>query len=127
MTDGLDRFAAYVELTDVGDAEPSRVRHGDVVEAGERAGAVGCERIVPHDAGGDGVGRLESGLTVFVPFTAPGDRVRVAESGIKGRDDVVRLQAAGYDAFLIGETLVRAEDPEETLLGLRGAERESGP
>jgi indole-3-glycerol phosphate synthase len=50
----------------------------------------------------------------------PNDRVRVAESGIKGPDDIARLAAAGYDAFLIGEHLVRAEDPERALLRLRG-------
>jgi indole-3-glycerol phosphate synthase len=50
----------------------------------------------------------------------PTDRVRVAESGIKGHDDIVRLGAAGYDAFLIGEHLVRAEDPEIALKRLLG-------
>jgi len=50
----------------------------------------------------------------------PEDRVRVAESGIKGPDDIRRLQGAGYDAFLIGEHLVRADDPERTLNRLRG-------
>ena len=50
----------------------------------------------------------------------PADRVRVAESGIHGPDDLARLHAAGYDAFLVGEHLVRAEDPAvavRTLLG----------
>ena len=41
----------------------------------------------------------------------PADRVRVAESGIHGPDNLARLHAAGYDAFLVGEHLVRAEDP----------------
>lgn len=50
----------------------------------------------------------------------PSDRIRVAESGIKGHEDVVRLRAAGYDAFLIGEHLVRAENPERALRRLRG-------
>jgi len=48
----------------------------------------------------------------------PDDRVRVAESGIRGRDDVERLRAAGYRAFLVGEHLVRAEDPGAALRGL---------
>ena len=50
----------------------------------------------------------------------PADRVLVAESGIHGPDDLARLHVAGYDAFLVGEHLVRAEDPEaevRTLLG----------
>ena len=48
----------------------------------------------------------------------PAECVRVAESGIKGAADVQRLAAAGYDAFLVGETLVRADDPEEAARNL---------
>jgi len=50
----------------------------------------------------------------------PDDRVRVAESGIHRPGDVRRLQAAGYDAFLVGEHLVRAEDPEAEVRTLVG-------
>ncbi|MCD4750367.1 MAG: indole-3-glycerol phosphate synthase TrpC [Thermoanaerobaculales bacterium] len=50
----------------------------------------------------------------------PSDRVRVAESGIRGSDDVRELAAAGYDAFLVGETLVRADDPERAAAELMG-------
>ena len=35
----------------------------------------------------------------------------VSESGIRSREDVVALAAAGVDAILVGETLLRAEDP----------------
>ena len=41
--------------------------------------------------------------------------VRVAESGIRSGEDIVRLRAAGYQAFLIGESLMRAERPGEAL------------
>jgi indole-3-glycerol phosphate synthase len=41
--------------------------------------------------------------------------VAVAESGIENGRDIARLRAAGYDAFLIGETLMRAESPGEAL------------
>ncbi len=40
----------------------------------------------------------------------PKDRVIVSESGIKGRDDIRRLQEWGVDAALVGETLVTASD-----------------
>jgi indole-3-glycerol phosphate synthase len=40
----------------------------------------------------------------------PSDRLIVAESGIGGRADIIRLQQAGAQAFLIGETLMREED-----------------
>ena len=45
----------------------------------------------------------------------PADRVRVAESGIHGPGDLARLHEAGYDAFLVGEHLVRAADPEAEI------------
>ena len=41
----------------------------------------------------------------------PSDRVAVAESAIKNRDDIRSLRAAGAGAFLIGETLMRAPRP----------------
>jgi indole-3-glycerol phosphate synthase len=45
----------------------------------------------------------------------PGDVVRIAESGIRTRIDIDRLTEAGYDAFLIGETLMREPDPAAAL------------
>jgi indole-3-glycerol phosphate synthase len=45
----------------------------------------------------------------------PKDVVRVAESGIRSAEDIARLRAAGYQAFLIGESLMRAERPGEAL------------
>jgi indole-3-glycerol phosphate synthase len=41
----------------------------------------------------------------------PKDVVRVAESGIRSGEDIARLRAVGYQAFLIGESLMRAERP----------------
>lgn len=48
----------------------------------------------------------------------PADVVRVAESGIGSREDIDRLRTAGYDAFLIGETLMRERDPGAALSDL---------
>jgi indole-3-glycerol phosphate synthase len=45
----------------------------------------------------------------------PAGVVRVAESGIHSAEDVTRLRAAGYDAFLVGESLMRASVPGEAL------------
>ncbi|HVQ53981.1 MAG TPA: hypothetical protein VMT25_02315 [Thermoanaerobaculia bacterium] len=39
---------------------------------------------------------------------------------MRTRADIERLAKAGFEAFLVGETLLRAEDPEEELRGLRG-------
>jgi indole-3-glycerol phosphate synthase len=48
----------------------------------------------------------------------PADVVRVAESGIATAEDLARLRAAGFDAFLIGESLMRQPDPGEALVAL---------
>jgi len=45
----------------------------------------------------------------------PSDVVRVTESGISSRDDIARLREAGFDAFLIGESLMRQADPGAAL------------
>lgn len=45
----------------------------------------------------------------------PKDVVRVAESGIHSAEDVSGLRAAGYHAFLVGESLMRAESPGAVL------------
>jgi indole-3-glycerol phosphate synthase len=51
----------------------------------------------------------------------PNERVRVAESGVRGPQDVARLAAAGWHAFLVGEHLVRAPDPEAAVRALVSA------
>jgi len=51
----------------------------------------------------------------------PDDRTAVFESGVRDRADVERAVAAGARAVLVGETLMRAGDPERTLRELRGA------
>jgi indole-3-glycerol phosphate synthase len=45
----------------------------------------------------------------------PKNVVRVAESGIRSGEDITRLRTVGYQAFLIGESLMRAERPGEAL------------
>lgn len=46
----------------------------------------------------------------------PAGRIAVAESGIRDVGDVDRLAAAGAGAFLVGETLMRSDDPGRLLL-----------
>jgi indole-3-glycerol phosphate synthase len=48
----------------------------------------------------------------------PATCVRVAESGIQSGADLARLRSAGYEAFLIGESLMKAERPGEALAKL---------
>jgi indole-3-glycerol phosphate synthase len=64
---------------------------------------------------------LETAFALAEKF--PDGVVRVAESGIHSADDIARLRAAGYDAFLVGESLMRAEQPGEALRALIGTGR----
>lgn len=57
--------------------------------------------------------RLETSLDLVARI--PERFVRVAESGIRSAEDIKRLRAAGFDAFLIGESLVRQPDPGKAL------------
>ncbi len=45
----------------------------------------------------------------------PKNVLRVAESGIRNGADIARLRAVGYQAFLIGESLMKAQSPGEAL------------
>jgi indole-3-glycerol phosphate synthase len=56
---------------------------------------------------------LETALCLAEKF--PRGVVRVAESGINSAEDVARLRMAGYDAFLVGESLMRADSPGDAL------------
>ncbi|MEL6892780.1 MAG: indole-3-glycerol phosphate synthase TrpC, partial [Actinomycetota bacterium] len=51
----------------------------------------------------------------------PDDAVKVAESGVRGGDDARMLADAGYDAVLVGETLVTSADPAASIGDLIGA------
>jgi indole-3-glycerol phosphate synthase len=62
--------------------------------------------------------RLEHTLELVTRL--PGDCCLVSESGIRSREDVLRLQQAGVRAVLIGETLTRAADIGNRLDELRG-------
>ena len=55
---------------------------------------------------------------------APAGSLLVSESGISGRVEIARLRACGFDAFLVGETLMRAGRPEETLRALVNSDSE---
>jgi indole-3-glycerol phosphate synthase len=60
--------------------------------------------------------RLETSLDLIAQI--PASAIRVAESGISTPDDIARLRTAGFDAFLIGESLMRQPDPGAALAKL---------
>jgi indole-3-glycerol phosphate synthase len=76
------------------------------------------------DAGCDLVGVNSRDLHTFkvdletafrISEMLPPEVVAVAESGIESGSDIAQLREAGYDAFLIGESLMRAPSPGEAL------------
>ena len=56
---------------------------------------------------------LKTALDLAEKF--PADVVRVAESGIHSAEDISKLRVAGYHAFLVGESLMRAPTPGDAL------------
>ena len=48
----------------------------------------------------------------------PANLIKVSESGIENRAQIDQLMDAGFDAFLIGEHLMRSESPRQALLSL---------
>ena len=63
--------------------------------------------------------RLETSLDLA--SSLPQGTVRVSESGIHTAADIARLRAAGFNAFLVGESLMRQADPEQALMRLLSA------
>jgi indole-3-glycerol phosphate synthase len=51
----------------------------------------------------------------------PAGTVVVAESGIRTREDVLDLERAGFDAILVGESLMRSPDLGEAIRALIGS------
>lgn len=51
---------------------------------------------------------------------APSEALLISESGLNSAADLQRLYAAGYRGFLIGETLMRAENAKQALRNFRG-------
>jgi len=79
------------------------------------------------DSGADAIGVNNRNLKSFevnletsleLVSRIPAGVVKVAESGISTSDDLARLRAAGFDAFLIGESLMRQPDPGAALQAL---------
>ena len=56
--------------------------------------------------------------TLALMREVPADRLLVTESGIHSREDVLRMGAAGVNAFLVGEAFMRAADPGVALAEL---------
>jgi indole-3-glycerol phosphate synthase len=117
-------------LTDGELARFARMAHGYALDVlVEVHTAAELERVLDSlgESGADAIGvnnrdlksfavRLETSLELVKRI--PPSVLRVAESGIATANDLARLRAAGFDAFLIGESLMRQTDPGAALKAL---------
>ena len=107
IEDGLG-MTALVEVHD--EAEVSRA-----VDAGARVIGVNARNLRT----------LEVDRSVFERLAPllPDRALKVAESGVRGPDDLIRYAAAGADAVLVGEGLVTNESPRDAAAALVAAGR----
>lgn len=80
----------------------------------ERVRNLGCDA---YGVNNRDLGTFEVSLETSLRLAEhlPKDALRVAESGIHTSDDIEQLRGAGFDAFLIGESLMRQPDPGAAL------------
>lgn len=64
---------------------------------------------------------IDLNTTLNIRKEIPADRVVVSESGIRTREDVLRLEAADIDAILVGTCLMEAEEIGGKIDQLRGS------
>ncbi len=90
------------------------------------------EAAIAVESGARIVGVNNRDLRTFVTDLAVAERVapvlpstvvKIAESGVSDPDGARRMADAGYDAILVGEAAVRAEDPAALIARLRRADR----
>jgi indole-3-glycerol phosphate synthase len=62
--------------------------------------------------------RVDHERAVRMAGLIPSDVVRIAESGVRDHADALSLRRAGYDAVLVGESLVTAADPAAAIADL---------
>ena len=117
LTDGeLRRFAQTAHglsldvLVEVHTAEELDRALGALGESGADAIGVNNRNLKTFEV------RLETSLELAERL--PRAAVRVTESGIRSGVDLAHLRAAGYDAFLIGESLMRQPDPGAALTAM---------
>ena len=88
-------------------------------EEAERAARAGA-RIVGVNNRDLGTFNVDLATAESLAAAVASAPVRVAESGIFDAGDAYRMSAAGYQAVLVGEALVKADDPAALLRELRG-------
>ena len=103
---GLNRRATALDLDVL-----CEVHDGEELQ---RALDAGCETIGVNNRDLHTF-RVDLNTSLRLAERIPSGVVKVAESGIESGEDIARLRDAGFDAFLIGESLMRAAHPGEAL------------
>jgi len=80
----------------------------------DRALAAGCDLIGVNNRNLHTF-HVDLNTSLQLARRIPASVAKVAESGIESAADIARLRDAGFDAFLIGESLMRAPHPGDTL------------
>ena len=101
---GRYRMAALVEVHDGFELETALASGAEIVGVNNR-------NLHTFDV------NLDTSLQLAAKI--PAHVVKVSESGIHSRADVARLAGAGYQAFLVGEHLMKSSDPSAALQELR--------
>jgi indole-3-glycerol phosphate synthase len=99
-------MAALVEVHDVEEAQRA-------VDAGARIIGVNARDLRTLGVDRDTFARVAPAL--------PDTVLKIAESGVRGPHDLLAYAAAGADAVLVGETLVRQQDPRQAVADLVAA------
>jgi len=100
------RMAVLVEVHDEGELDRALAAGADLVGVNQRD-------LRSFDVDRERAERLAARI--------PPGVVKVAESGIGGPSDAAALSGAGYDAVLVGESLVTSPDPVAAVRALKGA------
>lgn len=64
--------------------------------------------------------RVDINRSVELCEVLPDDVIKVSESGISAREDVIKVSNAGFDAILVGETLMRTKNKTSKIYELLG-------
>jgi indole-3-glycerol phosphate synthase len=83
----------------------------------DRALAAGCDMIGVNNRNLHSF-QVDINTSLGLVRRIPSNIVKVAESGIGSAADIARLRDAGFDAFLVGESLMRAASPGDALRAL---------
>ena len=117
--DGAELGALHARAAELGLGVLVEVHDADELDRAARAGA----RVVGVNNRNLRTLAVDVEASQRLAGKLPADAIGVAESGLRTSADLVRLGAAGYSAFLIGEAFMTAPDPGDALRELLAGAR----